>query len=237
MLNAPQLLIADEPTTALDVTIQAQVLDLMKRLHARARHGGAADHAQHGRDRAHVRPGGGDVCRRDRRAGTGGRAVRPAAPSLYRRAAAFDPACRPGARQADVASRRAAGHVAAAAGLPLPRALPGAHAPVARSIPSCSTSFPTTVRAAGWRRTARSRRLPLSAEPAGPLLQVQEAARHFQVAERGRVGRGSAARGRWRLARGAVRRDARASSANRAAANRRWRDSWWGCSSRAQGAS
>jgi oligopeptide/dipeptide ABC transporter ATP-binding protein len=29
MLNEPQLLIADEPTTALDVTIQAQVLELM----------------------------------------------------------------------------------------------------------------------------------------------------------------------------------------------------------------
>jgi oligopeptide transport system ATP-binding protein len=28
----PQLLIADEPTTALDVTIQAQIIDLIKRL-------------------------------------------------------------------------------------------------------------------------------------------------------------------------------------------------------------
>ena len=32
LICRPQLLIADEPTTALDVTIQAQILDLMKRL-------------------------------------------------------------------------------------------------------------------------------------------------------------------------------------------------------------
>jgi oligopeptide/dipeptide ABC transporter ATP-binding protein len=32
MMNNPQLLIADEPTTALDVTIQAQVMELMKQL-------------------------------------------------------------------------------------------------------------------------------------------------------------------------------------------------------------
>ncbi len=72
----PKLLIADEPTTALDVTIQAQILDLLRQLQADwacpillITH----DLGVGGRD---GRRRGRDVRLEDRRVGGGGRAVR-----------------------------------------------------------------------------------------------------------------------------------------------------------------
>ena len=78
LAGGPKLIIADEPTTNLDVTIQAQYLDLLARIAGADRGRDHLRHAQSRDRRAHVRQARGHVCRQDRRG-------RQRAPAVQRR--------------------------------------------------------------------------------------------------------------------------------------------------------
>lgn len=55
LILEPKLLIADEPTTALDVTTQAEVLTLIKTLQRERGTAVLSDYARHGRGRRNCR--------------------------------------------------------------------------------------------------------------------------------------------------------------------------------------
>ena len=121
----PRLLVADEPTTALDVTIQAQILDLLQQLQAEL-----------GMSVLLITHDLGVVARATRRVAvmylgqiveetTDGRALCHAAPSLYPRAAALHAAAgTQGARAAAADPRQCAAGAGGGAGMRLPSPLP-----------------------------------------------------------------------------------------------------------------
>ena len=90
LVCAPTLLIADEPTTALDVTIQAQILELLAKL--RHETGSAIMLITHDLGVVAETCGRGrDVCGRDRRAGSGGAHLLSAPASLHGGSAGLGP--------------------------------------------------------------------------------------------------------------------------------------------------
>ena len=123
-INKPDLIIADEPTTALDVTIQSQILYEAQKLCQETRTGDDLDHARPGGSLSAGRPHRRDVRRADRRAGAGGRGHRPAAAPLHQRPARLGAERQPAGRALGPDPRHAALVAQAPGGLQLSSALP-----------------------------------------------------------------------------------------------------------------
>jgi peptide/nickel transport system ATP-binding protein len=177
----PKLLIADEPTTALDVTIQAQILDLLRDL--RERTGAAIMLITH--DLGVVAELAHRVivmyCRPHRRGSAGRPPVRRSAASLYARPPGLDPAAGQRWRRTPHRHRRRRAQSLRAAGrLPLQPALsarrremPGRAADLARN-----RARPPRRLLEGTARPGSRRGRRMTTEP---LLSVTGLAKHFPV--------------------------------------------------------
>ena len=171
----PKLLIADEPTTALDVTIQAQILDLLGELKEEIGHGGDADHARHGRDRRNRAARGGDVRRQGGRGGAGRRSSSARRATPTRRASS--------ARSRGSTWRRRTRQRLEAIGGVVPSLLNPP--PGCRFAPRCQFArAECTAETPPLREIAPGTKLPASwlrSPMTEPLLRVRDLVKHFPI--------------------------------------------------------
>ena len=126
----PKLLIADEPTTALDVTIQAQILDLIDELRERLQMAVLLITHDMGVIAGRDRPGHGDVRGQDRRGAPPPTSCSLDAPPLLRGAARLDPPAGPGPDEPLYSIPGLPPDLSIDVGLPVRAALPLRHRPV-----------------------------------------------------------------------------------------------------------
>ncbi len=134
LATQPALLILDEPTTALDATVEAEILELVSALRRGVPHRGAVHQPQPRGDREDVRPGRRDVRGRARRAGPGTPGLRGAPAPVHGGAAAVHPA--PGPAQGP----RAPGHDPRLPARPRRGARPAASSPSGARSPRSAAS-------------------------------------------------------------------------------------------------
>ena len=195
---APELIIADEPTTALDVTVQAKILDLLAALGEQSNMATAAGQPRPRGDRPPLPARPGDVRRHDhgKRPGRRRAAARP--PPLYARPARGAAASRRAARRkaARHRRRRAARRRSAPIGCPF-----AGRCPLTLDACRADALADRRVRARSSRALPARRRLG-PADMSAPLLEVADLVKVYSLARPGwfrRVRRGG---GRRRQLRG-----------------------------------